>query len=159
MYLTGGEAAYEVRNAGYLDNSRRTGGFGGGLFYNFPIESRVIDGRANISPGDRGGYLAGGALRVGFVPHVFPLRPYFQLGAGVVHTSYPYYTPQAVTQRGITSGAAQVAFGLDIRVAEHIDLRAPELLGQAGGNSGLRANVATLQFGVVYHLHPAVRHP
>jgi hypothetical protein len=65
-------------------------GFPGGGFYNFPIQSRLtagIDGRMSYGLGTRGGVSVTGALRVGFVPKVNPLRPYFQLGGGVVSSA------------------------------------------------------------------------
>lgn len=141
-----------------------TGGFGGGAFYNFPIDSRVtvgLDGRAAYSSGDKGGFLAGAALRVGFVPHHNPLRPYFQVGGGVVHSSYidsMYFydtasrVPVVTTRRSVTSGAAQFVVGLDIRLTEHFDLRAPELGAQAGGGDGIQTGVGFLNAGIVYHL-------
>jgi hypothetical protein len=122
-----------------------TGSLGGGAFYNFPIDSRVtvgLDGRAAFSVGDKDGYLAGAALRVGFVLHQIPLRPYFQLGGGVVHSAYNdslyNYNRNGVvtvvtTRRPVTSGAAQLLFRLDIRLSDRFDLRAPELGAQASG--------------------------
>ena len=59
----------------------------GGAFYNFPIRSRLtagIDGRVLYGPGSHGGTTATGALRIGFVPTRVRLRPYFELGGGVV---------------------------------------------------------------------------
>ena len=59
-------------------------GFGGGAFYDFPIQSRVtvgVDGRFEYSPGYDGGLFGGGAIRVGFVPHRNPLRPFLKLAA------------------------------------------------------------------------------
>lgn len=169
IYAMAGIANYAFthRTSGGFDYKGDTGGFGGGAFYNFPIDSRVtvgLDGRAAYSPGDKGGFLAGGALRVGFVPHRNPLRPYVQIGGGVVHSSYSdfldntYYPDGAITivntRRSITSGAAQFIVGLDIRLTDRLDLRAPEYGAQAGGGDGVQAGVGFLNAGLVYHLHP-----
>jgi hypothetical protein len=56
-----------------------TAGFVGGVFYNFPIQSRLtagVDVRGSYGVGSRGGALAAGALRIGFVPERVVLRPY-----------------------------------------------------------------------------------
>lgn len=146
-----------------------TGGVGGGAFHNFPIQSRVtvgLDGRVGYTPGYKGGFFAGAALRVGFVPQRVPLRPFFQLGGGLVHSSYNetiylgssgLASTYGVAKQSVTSGAAQVVFGLDIRLNDHYDLRAPEIGAQAGGGNGRRAAVSFLNLGVVYHLHPGQR--
>ena len=59
----------------------------GGAFYTFPIHSRLtagIDGRVLYAPASYGGTTADVALRVGFVPMRNRLRPYFEIGGGVV---------------------------------------------------------------------------
>lgn len=124
----------------------------GGGFYNFPIQSRVtvgIDGRVSYGPGTRGGTSETAALRVGFVPDRNPLRPYFELGGGVVSSAGG--DPRQAKRH--TSGALQLAFGLDIRLTHSIDWRAAELGGAAGSGSGANpaAGTAYLNTGIVYH--------
>ena len=164
IYGFGGLAnwAYQQQGDNGLLFKGNTGNFGGGAFYNFSIDSRVtvgLDGRAALTPGDKGGYLAGAALRIGFVPHHNPLRPYFQIGGGLVHTTYDdslynydqFGTLTIVPRRAaITTGAAQLAFGLDIRLTDHLDLIAPEYGAQGSGRAGL----GYLNGGLVYHLAP-----
>src|SRR6185437_3256567 len=53
--------------------------------YNNPLIG--IDGRFSYGLGARGGTSATAAFRVGFVPHYNPLRPYFQIGGGVVSSA------------------------------------------------------------------------
>jgi hypothetical protein len=131
-------------------------GFLGGGFYNFPIQSRLtagIDGRMSYGMGTRGGVSATTALRIGFVPTRNPLRPYFQLGGGVVSSAGR--DPLQSTRR--TSGALQLALGLDIRVTNAIDLRALEIGGAAGtgSRSSPAAGTSYIDAGVVYHFpHP-----
>jgi hypothetical protein len=152
IYATAGIANYGFSHLSSSDITSKgdTAGFAVGAFYNFPIQSRVtggVDGRFGVSPGDKGGSLAGAALRVGFVPHRNPLRPFFQIGGGVVHSSYneiEYFynglsSSTTTTRRSVTSGAAQFMVGLDIRLSDQFDLRAPEYGAQAGGGSGVAA--------------------
>jgi hypothetical protein len=131
-----------------------TASLGGGAFYNFPIHSRVtvgVDGRVLYGPGSHGGTTAGAALRVGFVPTRIRLRPYFELGGGVV--SAPLNTGES-TER-VTNGAAELLFGLDIRLTDSIDLRAVEYGAAAGpSNSNTTSAVDFLGAGVVYHFGP-----
>lgn len=169
VYVVGGLANYTFFNNGTTTSRTKgdTGGFGGGLFYNFPIQSRVtvgLDGRVTASPGSKGGVLAGAALRVGFVPHHVPLRPYFQLGGGFVHSSYTQTlylgsvgstTGSTTVQQSVTNGAAQVVFGLDLPITSHVDVRAPELGAEAGGGNGLHVGGSFLNVGLVYHVHPS----
>ncbi len=165
LYVVGGLANYGFSDLSTQPVSAKpdTGGFGAGVFHNFPIESRVtvgLDGRVEGSPGYRGGVLGGVALRVGFVPNRNPLRPYFQIGAGVVHSSYNqtfgysdgFSSYTSVVSESVTSGAAQFVLGLDIRLNDHLDLRAPELGSEAGGGSGVHAVSSFLNAGLVYHL-------
>lgn len=167
VYVEAGLAAYgfthpSSNDIGYKKNAA---GLTAGVFYNFPIQSRVtvgVDGRLAYSPGDNGGTLGGGALRVGFVPVHNPLRPYLQIGGGVVHSSYNdvvsisngFSTSTYVVSQSVTNGAAQFLVGLDIRLTDHVDLRAPEYGAQAGGGDGRHAVTAFLNVGLVYHLRP-----
>jgi hypothetical protein len=131
-----------------------TASLGGGAFYNFPIHSRVtvgIDGRVLYGPGSHGGTTAGAALRVGFVPTHIRLRPYFELGGGVV--SAVLNTGES-TER-VTNGAAELLFGLDIRLTDSIDLRAVEYGAAAGPSSNNTTSALDfLSAGVVYHFGP-----
>jgi hypothetical protein len=129
-----------------------TVGLIGGGFYNFPIQSRVtvgIDGRVSYGPGTRGGTSATAAMRVGFVPNRNPLRPYFQLGGGVVTSAG--HDPRQANRH--TSGALQLAFGLDLRLTNSIDWRVAELGGAAGAGSAANPAAGTAYFntGIVYH--------
>jgi hypothetical protein len=168
LYAVAGIANYGFTHLtpGDIKYKGDTGSLGGGGFYNFPIHSRVtvgLDGRALYSPGDKGGFNAGAALRVGFVPHSNPLRPYFQVGGGIVHSFYDdlFYnydqtgTPSIVTtRRTVNSGAAEFTVGLDIRLSDRVDLRIPEWGALAGGGSGVAAGVGFANAGIVYHLRP-----
>jgi hypothetical protein len=50
-----------------------------------------------------------------------------------------------------TSGSAEFAGGLDVRLNDSFDLRAVEIGAIAGGNQS--AGSAFLDAGIVYHLH------
>ena len=130
-------------------------GFIGGGFYNFPIQSRLtagIDGRMSYGLGTRGGVSATAAVRIGFVPIRNPLRPYFQLGGGVVSSAGN--DPLQLKRK--TSAVLQLALGLDIRLTNSIDLRALELGAAAGGGSSVNpsAGTAYIDAGIVYHFPP-----
>jgi opacity protein-like surface antigen len=131
-----------------------TASFGGGAFYNFPIHSRLtagIDGRVLYGPASYGGTTADVALRVGFVPTRNRLRPYFEIGGGMVSSVInPGYAPQR-----ITNGAAEFLGGLDIRLTDRVDLRAVEWGAAAGvSNNDTTSGVGFLEAGFVYHFHP-----
>ncbi len=127
---------------------------GGGAFYNFPIRSRLtagLDGRVLYGPGSYGGTTGTGALRIGFVPTRVRLRPYFELGGGVV--SARLKNGQSIEY--VTNGAAELIFGLDVRLTDSIDLRAIDYGAAAGGtNYGTTSAVEFLGAGFVYHFHP-----
>jgi hypothetical protein len=148
----------------------KTGGIIGGAFYNFPIHSRLtagIDARASYGFGDRGGTFAAAALRIGFVPERVVLRPYFQLGAGLVSSTFTYEQQlpgpaiQGLTTQPtrFTSGGVEFAFGLDVRLSRSFDLRAFELGAIAPASSTGAAGSAWLNAGVVYHLPRRGRTP
>jgi len=145
--------SYQGDSYSYKDD---TASFGGGAFYNFPIHSRLtagIDGRVLYGPASYGGTTADVALRVGFVPTRIRLRPYFEIGGGVVSSVIaPGVTPQR-----ITNGAAEFLGGLDIRLTDSVDLRAVEWGAAAGAasNNGTTSAVGFLDAGFVYHFHPA----
>ena len=154
---------YVLYNHG--DNAAKsdTVGFLGGVFYNFPIQSRLtagIDVRGGYGVGARGGALGAAALRIGFVPTRVILRPYFEIGAGVVTSTF---TSKQITGPAIqgltsqptrfTSGGAEFACGLDFRLTDSLDLRAVELGAAASGGSP-SVGSAFLDAGLVYHLHP-----
>ena len=124
--------------------SDRLGGMLGG-FYNFPIESRFtagIDAHVGFGMHTNTGVKGAVAARFGFVPHRNPLRPYLEIGGGVVSAHLP---PESVT-----TGALAIGFGLDVRVTPSLDWRAVELESAAGGVSR-SAGSASLSTGVVYH--------
>lgn len=154
-------------NASDISFKGDTGGVGGGTFYNFPIQSRLtagIDARASYSPGTKGGTSAAGGLRISFVPHRVRIRPYFQIGGGIVSTdSYTtlYIIPgnQLVTLKNhVTNGALELLGGLDVRLTDHFDLRAIEYgAAAAGTSSSTRTGFGFLSSGLVYHFHPRQR--
>jgi len=142
-----------------LDSSSHTNcksdtlGLLAGGFYNFPIQSRLtagIDGRMSYGLGTRGGVSVTSALRIGFVPTHNPLRPYFQLGGGVVSSA----GGDPLQGQRKTSGAVQIALGLDIRLTGSIDWRALEIGGATGvgSTSSPGAGTSYIGTGVVYHL-------
>ena len=144
-----------------------SGGLMVGGFYNFPIQSRLtagIDLRTSYSPGSRGGNFTAAALRIGLVPHHVPLRPFFQIGGGVVSTTGDTTTvtlnPKlgyivTTTNQRYTNGAVEISFGLDVRLTDHFDLRALDYGAVAGAsNNSTAAAGAYLGAGVVYHLRP-----
>jgi hypothetical protein len=145
-----------------------TAGFIGGAFYNFPIHSRLtagVDVRGSFGVGARGGALATAAFRIGFVPERVVLRPYFQLGGGVVTSTFgndqiPQPAPQVFNSQPtrVTSGGVEFAGGLDIRLRDSFDLRAVEL-GAVAGGSNRDVGSAFLDAGLVYHLHKRSRKP
>lgn len=127
-------------------------GFIFGGFYNFPIQSRLtagIDGRFSYGLGARGGTSATAAFRIGFVPHRNPLRPYFQLGGGVVSSA----GGDPLQAQRKTNGALQLAVGLDVRLTDSIDWRALEIGGAAGSGSSSDPSAGTsyIDTGIVYH--------
>jgi hypothetical protein len=150
------------------DNTAKsdTGGLIGGAFYNFPIDSRLtagIDGRVSYGIGSRGGTSVLAALRIGFVPDHVPLRPYFQVGGGVVSSTVndnqitgPVAAGLTTQNTRFTSGAAEFAVGLDIRLTDSLDLCLPELGAAAPTSNASTTTVGTAFFdaGVVYHFKP-----
>jgi hypothetical protein len=154
-YCMVGLSGYGFSYQGNTNFKDDTASFGGGVFYNFPIHSRMtagIDGRVLYGPASYGGTTADVALRVGFVPTRVRLRPYFEIGGGVVSSvSDPGFAPQR-----ITNGAAEFLGGLDIRLTDRVDLRAVEWGAVAGAsNNGPTSGVGFLDAGFVYHFHPA----
>jgi hypothetical protein len=154
-----------VNNGNTVEKSD-TGGIVLGGFYNFPIDSRLtagIDLRTSDGFGARGGTTVLAALRIGFVPKKVVLRPYFQLGGGVVTSSVAVgqvtgFPGIGVSPTRYTSGTVEFAFGLDIRLTPSLDLRAFELGAAAPVSSSNSTGVgsAFLDIGVVYHFpkHP-----
>jgi hypothetical protein len=118
-----------------------------------------IDARGSYGFGDRGGTFAAAALRIGFVPERVVLRPYFQLGAGVVSSTFTTRQITGPVTQGLTpqptrftSGAVEFAAGLDVRLSRSFDLRALEFGALGPTNSTGSAGSAWLDTGVVYHL-------
>jgi hypothetical protein len=140
-------------NSYHFDNE--TASIGGGAFYNFPIHSRLtagIDGRVLYGPASHGGVTADAALRIGFVPEHVRLRPYFEIGGGVVSAVLdPGFDPTR-----ITNGALEFLGGLDVRLTDSFDWRAVEYGGAVGSSSnGNASGVVFLNSGFVYHFRPA----
>ena len=148
------EFAVTPVNSSNLSFKSGTPGFIVGGFYDFPIDSRLtagLDLRLAESPGAKGGTSAALALRVGFVPHKVRLRPYFELGGGLLSTS----TNAELVNDGVragtyNNGALALIFGLDVRVTRSIDIRALEIGDEASNVSG----TGYLDAGVVYHFRP-----
>ena len=142
VYGTGAITAYGLKadNSSTISFKSGTPGFVIGGFYNFPIASRVtvgLDLRLEESPGAQGGTAGAVAFRVGVVPHHVPLRPYFELGGGVIGTSTNTELVNDQVRAGsYTNGAAIVAFGLDIPVTHSVDIRALDIGSEASGSSG-----------------------
>jgi hypothetical protein len=78
-----------------------------------------------------------------------PLRPYLEIGGGVVSAVILTGGP---TQRD-TNGALELLGGLDIRLTDSVDLRAIEYGAAAGPTTG----VAFLDAGLVYHFRKTKR--
>jgi len=163
VYLSPALTAFATGTGSNLTFKNETAGFIAGGFYNFPIQSRVtvgLDLRTVLSPGTMGGDFTGAALRIAFVPQRVILRPYLQIGGGVVTTTvknYVLYTGNTFTivpSQRFTNGAAEFDFGLDIRLTEHFDLRAIDYGAAAGGSSTTNVGMGFLGAGVVYHLQP-----
>lgn len=135
---------YSVHGGGLTVSSDRLGGTLGG-FYNFPIQSRLtagIDGHVGFGLHTNTGMKGFAAARFGFVPLRNPLRPYLEIGGGVVSAHLP--------SGSITTGALELGFGLDVRVTPRLDWRAIELESAAGGGTR-NAGSASLSSGLVYH--------
>ena len=129
-------------------------GFTVGGFYNFELDSRFtvgIDARNTYSPGTKGGDAVGVALRIAFVPDRVRLRPFLQVGGGVVsstaNTEIRNDTLLTSGQR-YTNGAGMLDLGLDIRLTDRLDLRAIDYGAEVGGTTG----IAFANVGLVYHL-------
>jgi hypothetical protein len=152
VYGTVAVTNFCLNSSSYTNCKSDTLGFLAGGFYNFPIQSRLtagIDGRMSYGLGTRGGVSATAALRIGFVPNHNPLRPYFQLGGGVVSSAGG--DPLQANRK--TNGALQLAYGLDIRLTNSIDLRALEIGAATGSGSSSSPSAGTsyINTGVVYH--------
>ena len=165
IYFAPALTAYGYASSNSTNFKSDSGGFIAGMFYNFPIDSRLtagIDGRASYSFGPRGGNLETAALRVAFVPEKVRLRPFFEIGGGVVSsTPDPASLPGAGRLTRRTNAAAELSFGLDIRLTNSFDLRAIELGAAAGASSNTSpdAIVSFADIGLVYHLHGRVKNP
>jgi hypothetical protein len=110
-------------------------GFDAGATHLFSSRSRLkagVDLRAMYSPGSRGGAGGFGSLRVAFVPNRNPLSPYFQLGGGILTTTYP--SGGSGQRNRATDGAVDFAFGENVHTRSRLSIRAIELGGYAGSN-------------------------
>ncbi len=148
-----------LTNYGYAFNgnslivSKDEFGLGGGAFYNFPIQSRLtagIDARGDFAPEATGGGKVFVSARFGFVPHRNPLRPYLQIGGGLIHAKVPRYS-NLIGAQTINKGALDLALGLDLRLTPSLDYRLLELESGAGASSATSAASASLSTGIVYH--------
>lgn len=123
---------------GHYSNYSDGGGVSGGVVYLFPSASRLkagIDLRGMYSPGSHGGAGSFGSLRIAFVPRQNPLLPYFQIGGGLLTTTYTSAASNPLSGRGrVTSGAADFDFGLEVRANSRFTIKAIEMGGFAGSN-------------------------
>ena len=153
VYGAGSIAGYGLKPVNSSTFSFKSGapGFVVGGFYNFPIASRVtvgLDLRLAESPGAKGGTAGAIAFRLGFKPHHVPLRPYFEIGGGVIRTSTNTELVNDQVRSGTyTNGAAIIAFGLDVRVTHSIDIRVLDIGSEASGSSG----AVYADTGIVFH--------
>jgi hypothetical protein len=162
--------AIAVTEYGFFNNGSSafksdTEGIVAGGFYNFTTDSNWkfgLDGRGSVGVGPRGGEFGGAALRFSYVPKVIRLRPYLQLGGGVVSSTAQEGQSTGPVTQGLTTqptrftnGAVELAFGLDIRLTDKVDLRAFDWGGIAGASAN-RATTTTgsgfFDAGIVYHL-------
>ena len=129
-------------------------GFGGGLTYVF-VHRAVnvgVDVRDTYTPNKNGGNTAAASIRLGFVPPPYPCHPYFQIGPGIISAkSYD----GSNTSKTYNSGAVALAWGLDVRVAPNLDIRAIEISIMVGGNNSNASAEGSFSAGVVYHFHSA----
>jgi hypothetical protein len=150
---------FTTSNNSAISFNSDSGGLTLGAFYNFPIQSRLtagIDGRLEKSFAHKGGFNTTVALRIGFVPKKVRLRPYFQLGGGVAHSSYDSFNianPNAPNSNGVTSGVFQFLIGLDVRLTHSFDWRALEYGADAPVSGGIQTGLGFIDTGLVYHLH------
>lgn len=128
------------------------GGVSGGFVYLVHSNSRLkvgADLRGMYSPGDRGGAGGFGALRIAFVPREHSAVPYFQIGGGVLTTTYASSQSNPSSGRGrATSGAAEFDIGLDVRTGSRFTIKAIEI----GGYTGSNVEHASIGAGIAYSL-------
>lgn len=146
---------YTVNGSGHF--SVGSGGIGGafGGFYDFPIQSRLhagLDAHVAFGGGSVTGVKGFVSGRFSFVPNHNPLRPYLQIGGGFISAHVPRLT-NIVGPQTITSGALDLAAGLDCRLTRSLDWRALELESGAGGGTKASGS-ASISTGVVYHFGP-----
>ncbi|HVG26099.1 MAG TPA: hypothetical protein VM865_00730 [Acidobacteriaceae bacterium] len=164
IYGTGTYEAFGFTGSNYSSGGsfkKATGGVNGGVFFTFPTESRFkasIDGRILYGAGKNGGQAYTGAFRVSFVPQHNRLRPYFQIGGGVASTQLTSPICSgfscSIQQRRVSNGVAQLAFGIDVRATDHMDIRAFDYGADAGSGTGAaHAAAGFLDAGLVYHFH------
>ena len=143
-------------NGDALNEGKDRVGIGAGGFYNFPIQSRLtagIDVRGSVTPGPTGGEKVFVSGRIGFVPKRNPLRPYVQIGGGVISANVPGYS-NIVHSQTATHGALDLALGLDVRLSRGFDWRAMEVESGAGVGSNSSSGSASISTGVLYRFGP-----
>ena len=89
-----------------------TGGINGGAFYNAPIHSGLnadIDARGSYAFDDRGGTSAAAALRLGLVPDRVAIPPYYQLGGGLVRSTFTNRQLTGPVIQGLTTQPTRLA--------------------------------------------------
>jgi len=172
IYVTSTTANYAFFNSTAGSNTVYKGvssGIGGGLTANFTGNHRTtlgIDIQGASDPADNGGAFGLVSLRVGYVPHKFRLRPFIQVGGGVVSANErpqdfpgPFNTVNVRPTNSVrvTNGTLSAAAGLDIRLTRLLDLRLAEF-GVAPDTSTTfdRVGVGFVSSGLVLHL-PGIR--
>jgi len=165
VYGTGMVTGFGFANNSSFGFGTDSAGLGGGALYDFPTTHLAvvgIDVRGSNSFGTHGGQNFAVAARVSFAPERSRLRPYIELGGGVINAREQQFT--FVTSGGITSsvvtstknvsnGAVDLMFGLDVKINPSWSVRAVEYGGAAGGNNSNQAGMGWLSAGVVFHFH------
>ncbi len=154
VYGTVSETAFGYN---YDDNTYDYGtngynpGIGGGVTYVFVDRAVTVglDIRDTFTPTDRGGDTGAASIRLGFVPKEYTCHPYFQIGPGFITTKTP--VTYGVGTQTLTTAAVALAWGLDVRVAPNLDIRAIEIGLSVGNKNSSTEESASFSAGVVYH--------
>ncbi|MGP8260193.1 MAG: hypothetical protein ACLQM6_09620 [Acidobacteriaceae bacterium] len=131
-------------------------GVGGGVTFDFlplPIFSLGLDLRGSTKPGTVGADYAMVGLKLGMHPPVLRIKPYVQASAGYLGTrTFSTSVPVGSTNNG-TYITWEILGGIDFPLMHFIDLRAIELGGGQGidTGSGSNASLFTVNTGLVAH--------
>jgi hypothetical protein len=131
-------------------------GVGGGVTFDFlplPIFSLGLDLRGSTKSGTLGADTAMVGFKLGMHPPVLRIKPYVQASAGYLGTrTFSTSIPVGSTNNG-TYITWEILGGIDYPLMHFIDLRAIELGGGQGINtgSGSNASLFTVNTGLVVH--------